>query len=311
MFPVDSNWTVDYFRNRDGRHLRTAFLRACGQPRANILFVPGFNMATEDYQEPLEELAAFDCNIYSLNPVNQGGSELLLADPRRPHHSIGVDRDGRDLLDYASDRITDEGVPTVVFGHSNGALISLTAVAMDKDNRIDAGINAAPFLRFKEDLVRKNADMIKRLPFPRRLREHFALGETGYIPQSDPRAKFKSSAYTGDPERAKRRDRLRAEDPSLRVGGATYGFVKETVRAQSRLLSPGVLEGLSLPMLSFVPARDEIVDQTAMMTELPRIPGNKIVVLDGAHELLLESDRIYRPLMDQTKKFIETLPRPA
>ena len=125
-----------------------------------------------------------------------------------------------------------------------------------------------------------------------------ALGgtrQTNYMPSTGPydRAQrpFARNDVTSDERRYRFTDDWFTTDPRLALGGPTVGWVKQAFRAMDRLMAPGMLERIGLPLMVVSATADRVVDASSHNTVVARVQGAQHVVMNGAeHEILMEAD---------------------
>lgn len=286
--PIPSNPTVGAIRTPDGVTLRFARWRPTARrSRGSILIVPGRAEAIEKYFEAIVELRRRGLHVLAIDLRGQGGSERLLADPRKGHVD-DFDEYVTDI-DAAAEQVLLPAMPPPYFAlaHSMGAAALLLA--------LDRG--GSPFERA---LLLAPLAGLCDLPFPRLARataagfDFFALG-AGYIPgggaTSIATKPFKGNRLTSDPVRYGRISELFATHPRLGIGDPTIRWTLAMFAAFRRFADRDFGRRLATPTLMLLPGADPLCSTPAAEALGRRIRGCRTILLPGArHEILTERD---------------------
>ena len=98
-FTQPEEWVSGEFANADGANLRFGILARHQHPVANIVIVNGLSEFAKKYFETVRNLDDLGYNVYCMDWRGQGASDRYLSDYFR-RHSLGFDRDERDLLQF-------------------------------------------------------------------------------------------------------------------------------------------------------------------------------------------------------------------
>ncbi|MFI5003314.1 MAG: alpha/beta fold hydrolase, partial [Reyranellales bacterium] len=176
--------------------------------------------------------------------------------------------------------------PILALSHSTSGNIVLRYLA----ERGAGPLAAAAFVSPMTGLCR--AFLIRTLlsvasPFGLRDREYMAA--TG--PYDPTPRNFATNDVTTDERRYRFTDEWFKADPRLQLGGPTIGWLRQAFRSIDRLMSPGVLERIDLPVLLVSAGDDHVVDRASHGPAVARMRKAEHVVVDGArHEILMETD---------------------
>jgi lysophospholipase len=270
-----------------GTRLRYACWNTPGTPRGSIVVLQGRAEFIEKYgTEVVPELLDRGFTVFAVDLRGQGLSDRPLADHDKGH----VD----DFATYVADlRLFLDKIiaptaprPILALSHSTSGNILLRSLAEQ-----GAGpLSAAAFVSPMTGLCR--AFLIRTLlavtsPFGRR-DEAYMLATGPY----DPRHRnFATNDVTADERRYRFTDQWFKSDPRLSLGGPTIGWLRQGLRSIDRLVSPGVLERIDLPVLVVSAGDDHVVDPTSHGPAVARMRDAQHVVVDGArHEILMETD---------------------
>ena len=80
--------------------------------------------------------------------------------------------------------------------------------------------------------------------------------------------------------------------PDVALGPPSWRWLKAALASIVRLDAPGVLERVATPVLLLGTDRDRLVSASAIRRAAARLPNARLVMLDGAHELLREADAV-------------------
>lgn len=288
--------------NADQIDLRYGALTVHANPIANIVIAPGLSEFGEKYFEMARLLSRLHCNVHVLHWRGQGGSPAYLSDRFR-RHSLGFDRDARDLLQFVDEKVTGPA-PKILIGHSMGGLISLLAMRKAPE-KFKAAMLSAPLMGFQHKLGKGMEALLARLPLPQRVLEGYMPGGGPWMKRSDPASTNKPDAFTSDPLRMHLHDMWMENRPSLRIGSPTMGFVQEASRSIMQLRSPGAAEAIPVPTLIFSAGDDRVVNTKEIFTLAARLPHGQHTHLPAAkHEIFLEDDNIRRPVFKAMHGFI-------
>ena len=215
----------------------------------------------------------------------QGLSHRDLADPLKGHargYKVYLD-DFRALLGAYSDRLPK---PWVAVAHSMGGCLTLLAMAQG-ETRFAGAILSAPMLGI-------------RTPFPLMASRiltsvNLMVGGGGRYTVAGPGKPFDSvfegNLLTHDPVRHARTWSLIAAEPSLALGGPTWGWIDFGLRATAYLARPETLRNVTVPVVIVSAEDDQLVDNAAQAAAARHLPQGKFITVPGAyHEILMETD---------------------
>lgn len=290
-FQAPAEWRWHSFNNGQGRTLRFGSAFPPSKPRWMVVILPGLSEFCEKYFETARDLLALGCAVWVLDWPGQGRSDrFFAADPER-RHTAGFDADIQSfdiwLRNYV--RPAGGGVPLALLAHSMGGHIALRWLA-DQPGLVQAAGFTAPMIgiRALSRLPRFAAPLLMQCVSR-------PLG-TRYVPGGGPwkvgAATLKAPVLlTSDPARGAVPDAWYAQDPALRVGGVTFGWIDAAYRSCLALQAPGLAERISIPCLVALAGRESLVDNHAARRFAARMPHARVLDLpQSLHEILMERD---------------------
>ncbi len=303
-FQQPKNWQWGILTNADHAGLRYGVLARHEKPRANIIIGPGLSEFSHKYFETAQLLSRLHYNVYILHWRGQGGSTPYLSD-RFLRHSLGLDRDARDLLQF-TDQIVPQNAPKILLAHSMGGLISTLALKT-APGKFAAAILLAPLYGFQHAFGKRFEALLAWLPMTQKMRERYMPGGGPWKARTDPESDKKPEDFSSDPIRNTLHDHWMTTEPSLRVGSPTMGFVQEASRSLLSLRAKNSAETIKTPLLIFSAGQDKIVRNAPIFNLVARLPQARHIHLPKAeHEILLETASIRRPVMKTIHSFIMT-----
>jgi lysophospholipase len=284
----------------DGTRLRMMLWRPEGA-RGSLLLVPGRTEFIERYAEIIADFLDRGLAVAILDLRNHGLSTRPLAN-RHKHYL-------RDFAPMVDDlglfvaRAADEGLPRPfhLLGHSMGGHVALR-FAHDHPQKIDKLILSAP-------MVGINFGALPPYLVRFLVQGAMALGRgQSYAPgQSDWRGDAKARAalrdyLTSDAERFADEDWQLEQQPDLKLGGVTWGWMAAALASCDLLQSPGYGEGITVPTAFILAGADRVVDNDAARALARNMPDAHVITIPNArHELMREAD----PMRDQFLKAVD------
>jgi len=307
--PIPSNPTVGAVRTPDGVTLRCARWRPTARRnRGSVLIVQGRSEAIEKYFETIVELRRRGFHVAAFDLRGQGGSQRLLADPRKGH----VD----DFDDYVTDidAIVDAVMtpsmpkPHFALAHSMGGAALLLA--------LDRGGSA-----FERAVILAPLVGLRDLAFPRLARaaaaafDFLALGAS-YVPGGGATAiatkPFARNPLTSDPDRYARIADVFATHRVLAVGDPTIRWTHAMFETFRRFGDRDFGRRMETPALMILPGGDLLCSTPAAEELAGRLRGCQKLIVPGArHELLTERDLYRRQFLAAWDAFIPGEAAPA
>jgi len=255
-----------------------------------ILISPGRIESYVKYPELAYDLFHCGYDVIIIDHRGQGRSGRLLADPYR-----GYVDDFEDYVDdleqlYQREIATRHYRHRYVLAHSMGAAI--TALLLTRQSvSFDAAALVAPMLGIPFPMPSWMAWRILNWAEKRAdMRESYAMGTGKWYPRP-----FAINHVTHSRERYRRSLRFYADDPTLRVGGPTYHWVRESVLAGQKILYQAT--DITAPILLLQAEEESVVENSAqelfgkVMSEAGK-PCDMKMIAGARHEILFESDNM-------------------
>jgi lysophospholipase len=286
-FKAPAGWQWGYLTNQDGARLRFGYARA-SKPRAVIVFVPGFTGCAEEFFETFKDFLNRGYDVFEMDWRGNGGSERYFSDNHDKIHSLGVDRDDRDLHQFIS-LVSQKkiGLPIFLIAHSYGGLVALMFLH-DHPGLVERAVLSSPACSFPKIppwLVQPVAELICGLGFA----NDYAFDQADY-PHLEPKL-LNAKMHTHDPERLRLPDALFNIHPELRVGGATWGFIDNFTGAVLQVTGPQYLASIKTPILICSGTDDRICYHEPHVLVARQLPSARLLTIyGGRHELMREDD---------------------
>lgn len=296
---VETRWAAP-----DGALLRRIdWLIPQGPCRGSLLFFPGRGDFYEKYLETLDDWHAAGWRVTAADWRGQAGSGRLGSDPLTGHiddFATWID----DLAAFWADWTSKTPAPHVIVGHSMGGHLVLRALAEHRINP-DAAVLSAPMLGFNDrgipsGIMHSAARLLRRLGDPRRPAWKWSE-KPGELPA------MRSRLLTHDDDRYEDELFWRDHRPETAMGPGSWGWVERAYASMRGLFRPGVLEGVTTPVLVLATTADGLVAYPAAERAAARLPRGQLVRFgdEARHELLREADPVRDKVMTAIDRFLD------
>jgi len=289
--------TVVWRTTDDGVRLRLGAWQA-ETPRGTILLFPGRTEYLEKYGKVVGDLTAAGWSVALIDWRGQGLSDRLDDDTRLGHVADFIDyqRDVAVLLDW----VDEIGLPSprVLLAHSMGGCIGLRALVDGLD--VERAVFSAPMWGIQMPTYARPLTYVIP-PMARMLKKEtvFAPGTkpTSYLVDTE----FAENMLTTDAETFAWLCSHVASDPDFALGGPSVQWVGSATQELDRLLK---LEKPSVPCLTFVGSREQIVSVEAMERYHAGWTSGELRTVDGAkHEMMMEAPSIRQRFLSESLAF--------
>ncbi len=288
--PVPSNPYVGAVVTPDGVTLRYARWRATARRnRGTVCLIQGRSECIEKYFEVIVELRRRGFAVLAFDVRGQGGSQRLLADPRKGHVD-DFDEYGIDINTVIRDVMLPEMPrPYFALSHSMGAAALL--LTLDKGGSpFDRAVMLAPLIGLVD------------VAFPRLAKaaaeafDFFALG-TSYVPGGGATSlvtrPFANNKLTSDPIRYQRMADIVGAFPQLGLGDPTIRWTLAMFDMFKRFEDRDFGHRISVPSLMILPGADPLCSTPAAEALATRLRACTMILVPGArHELLTERNSL-------------------
>lgn len=304
MSREQGQWRHQRLERPGGAYLRLSVWQPAAEPAvtASLLLLTGRSECVEKYAEIAADMAARGLQVLALDWRGQGGSSRDLPNRLKGH----IDRFDTylDDLDAAlailGPQVAD--MPFFALAHSMGGHLLLRHAA-ERPCPFKALLVSAPMLGihtapFPEPLAR----LLAAAMVARGRAADYAPGQLDW---AEPDPPFHNNRLTSDPVRFLAGHACYTADPTLALGGATWGWLDAAFRSMAHLLAPGMLERIAVPVLLMSALADRIVRPDRHRQATARLSRGTLKTYPGArHELLMEADPIRNQVLADIDTFL-------
>jgi lysophospholipase len=273
---------------------------ADSKARGHLLFAGGRGDFIEKY---LESYAYWHRAGWSVTAFDWRGQGLSRGE-NAPANPESFDRFIDDLESLMADWRSGarHGGPFVAIGHSMGGHLLLRTM-IERSTLLDAAILVAPML------------LVNSAPVPDWLGPNFA--EMMCLSGLRARPMWKTAKVLNRPGSQRQRlltaSRSRYEDelwwweqePELKLGIPTWGWMRAAYRSSSTWFTPDKLKRLETPVLLLATNQDRLVSPAAIRRIAGLLPNAELEMFnEAAHEILREEDPIRNRALDRIDAFL-------
>lgn len=300
-----------FFIQAGGLRLRAARFEA-DNPRAVCVLLNGQTEFIEKYFEVIDDLTRRGFSVATMDWRGQGGSDRLLANPRKAHIADFAlyDDDLDALMEQVVNPMQAEGeLKIIALAHSMGGHILLRRLH-DRKEEFAAVALCAPMIGIQpRGMSWWMVASVARILNHRAPSQAFVWGMAKRDHLTLP---FAAQIVTSDPVRYQRTHELLAAHPDLRLNGPTWGWLAAALKSILALHAPGYAEAIATPALIFAAGKDRICNSDALRAFAARMPQATCLTIAGAeHEILMERDVFRDQLWTACDSFMkEKTPRP-
>ena len=289
------------FKNPKGADIRYGHAKPEGEPKGRMVILGGFRESSEKYFEVANEMLAKGFEVWLMDWRGQGGSERYIKGSVKGHHE-GYDEQIETLHEFTQNVMPKSDKPLLMVGHSMGAHIGMRYLK-EHDGVFDSAILSSPMI----DIV--TAGLPK--PLARQMAKFAKAGHylEKYIPggtDCEGREPFEGNKKTSDPVRFEAANDVFDNNPAVKVGDATYGWVYNTFASIDVLNDEDYLKAIKTPILMEVSDNDKIVERSAQDRALKFLPNARKVEITGAmHEIWMEQDKYRNQWVQKVDEFLD------
>jgi lysophospholipase len=285
--PVPEGAVTGFLKTADNVSIRFARWNPTKPRKGTVCLFGGRGDMIEKFFEVIGDLRARGFAVAMIDWRGQGGSQRLLADPRKGHvrnfsdYQLDLEVFMRDVV------LPDCPAPMFALAHSMGGAIMLEALRLGR-RWFDRVVLSSPMIglygQLGTPLVRLAARTGVMLGFG-----------SSYIPGGGPFAitnrPFLGNLVTSDPVRYQRAASLVEAFPELGMGSPTFGWASAALQTMKRLRDPLYPSSLRQPMLILAAGEDRIVSTAATERFSVRLrAGSHLIVPGSRHEIMMERD---------------------
>lgn len=285
--PEPDGTVMALFAASDGVQLRGGFWPAHYASRGTLVVLQGRSETVEKYFETIGEWRARGFAVFTFDWRGQGGSQRLLADPRKGH--VAHFSDYQMDLDAAMNWLRAQGAPEPFygFGHSMGGAILIEAL-LRQPSLFARAATTAPML----DVV-----LVSHTVWAGRLAAVLAASGLGahYVPKGGPNPvllrPFENNILSRDHARHTRSRQILENAPQLALGDPTIQWVATSFAAMAHLRHSAAR--VTTPLLGVASAHDRVTSTLAAQAFFDAAPhGEFLSLADCEHEILIETDAV-------------------
>lgn len=297
------------WRAADGHPIRRIdWAGGTASPRRSILFLPGRGDNYEKYLETCEDWHRAGWRVTAADWRGQAGSGRLGMDATTGHvgdFAVWLE----DIAALWRDWRSTTPAPHVFAGHSMGGHLALRAVA---EGRIDpaALVLVAPMLGMAGPslplpVLQAVAGVMKRIGHPARPAWKWSE-KPGEIPAA------REALLTHDADRYADELWWREQRPELVMGPGSWGWVERAYASSRALFAPGVLDHVTIPVLTLATTADRLVKFAAIERACRRMPNCELIRFgpEARHEILREVDPVRDRAMAAIADFLDRVAPP-
>lgn len=297
QFLEPEGWRWHSF-TREGREIRFGSVFPKERiPDAVVICLPGLSEFGEKYFETARTCLDKNLAFWVLDWHGQGLSGRYLTDPQKRHCSR-FDDDVEDLhhfyLEYVKHACVhpDVGrIPVVMLAHSMGANIGMHYLRKYPEI-FECAAFSAPMFGLKA-LEKYSLELASYLAGAIQLfaGKRFAAGQKAW--HSRARRFEGNAALSNDPQRVQLHSAWFEKHPKLQVGGVTYGWLYNALKACAAINRPSFCTDIKTPCFMALAGQETVVNNQDIRTVAQRLPMCDLLEFSAArHEILMERDAI-------------------
>lgn len=300
--PAPEGGTIHWIEGLDGASIRTACWHAPSSTRGTTFVLPGKSEYIEKYFEVIGELLTRGFNVVALDWRGQGLSTRQVDHPTKAYIECFDDflADFEAVYNFYKEQLSG---PYVGLAHSMGGNIALRLVG---EHRVEfsALVTTAPMTGLNmPSFWEKTAEAVAQTAVGFGAGEYFIPGASNYDPLIED---FGGNSVTLDPGRHARTASIVKALPEIAQGGATYGWMHESLGSIRKITEPDFGRKVQLPVLILAAEKDRLVDPLTNRYVGVNIPGAEFHMIDGSlHEILMERDEIRKAFWTYFDEFLE------
>jgi lysophospholipase len=308
-FLEPAGWRWHHLKNSAGKRLRfgTAYPES-RIPSAVVVMLPGRAECAEKYFETAQDLLKRNLSVWILEWQGQGLSDRFIPSKPERNHSGPFTNHVEDLHEFILEYVKhacvhpDVGrIPMVMLAQSMGANIGLRYLHAHP-GMFEAAALSAPLLGITAVNEIPAGTLVARV-LSLVAGKSYAFGQHDWIEGSDPEDKVMLST---DPVRNTILNRWFLENPNLRVGGVTFGWVWNALQSCLFLQNPEVLKTIKTHCLIAVAGKEQLVDNTPIRAAAAALPYAKLLELpDSGHEIMMERDETRNQFLEAFMQLIK------
>ncbi len=303
LLPDDA---VAFWHAKDGWPLRTArFEPPADTPvRGSLLFLNGRADALEKYAEAMRDWAAGGWRVTGFDWRGQGGSGRFAPSAPLLGHVADFEVWLADLEDYAAQWRAQTSGPHVVIAHSMGGHLLMRALS-ERRMVADAVVLVAPMIGLVAGGIPHA--MARRISETLCVLGLFSYPVWPARARTAEREEVLRERLTHSRERFEQEQEMRRLRPDLAMDAPSWGWLRAAYRSIDKLLAPGRVEEIELPVLILASRADRLVSAVAIEALAKRLSKARLHFYgaEAAHEILREADPVRNDALTRIDAFLK------
>ncbi|MDG1709549.1 MAG: alpha/beta hydrolase, partial [Emcibacteraceae bacterium] len=251
---------TDYFETSDGMRLRYGVFPAEGMAMGTIFLINGHREFIEKYTEFIDDFRKRGFHVFTMDHRGQGLSDRALKNKRKSHNP-DFGRIIRDMDEFVHEiiRPAELGLPVFMVAHSWGSHLGLRYLHR-YPNVVDKAVLLSPMMDLDHHgffymlFAKVYFKIMNTLGFSKM----FAPGQARRRNMIDHGETFK--VLTHDLERYNKGQAALENNPSLFVGGVTFGWIKGALASIKIIKSEKFMENIETPTLFLLSGDEQVVN---------------------------------------------------
>lgn len=268
--------------------------------RGTVVILHGFTESVEKFDELIYSLVKHHYSVCAYDQRGHGRSAHAEGLPDDSvTHVDAFDEYVRDLEQVLDQVVSKMPAPYLLFSHSMGGAVSALYLEGHAEP-FERAVFCAPMIACDRGglpmLLAKGICLFPCAVGRGKARNFIAKPYAG--PED-----FETSCASCK-ERFERYNRFRAEHREFQNSGPTYRWTLEALRVTARILAPGAVEKIRIPVLLYTAGKDNMVLPEQQRLFVERLPKGKQVLVPGAkHEIYFSEDDVLFPWWRQILAF--------
>jgi lysophospholipase len=296
-----------FIEANDGTKLRTAFWPALTNQQTppahgSVVLLQGRREFIEKYYETINDLRDRGFAVYTLDWRGQGLSQRPLANAQKGYVE-NFDQYLSDLKLFMETQVLPHAPrPLYLVGHSMGGHCALRFLH-DHPGVFDKAVLSAPMVEIELGVLTGLSKAIVKSMMSLGRGQEYALFQNDF---SEKGREKEIDLLSSDPVRLQIEVINYRQNPDLRLGGVTYGWLNAAFQSINTLSAPGYAEAIKTPILMAIGSADKVVSQKALINLAARLPHGRHQMIAGArHELLIERNELRNQFWTAFDRFIK------
>lgn len=300
---IASVTTSGYFKSTDDADIYYEYYTA-PSAKGNIVVSHGFTESLEKYTELAYYFLQEGYNVYMIDHRGHGLSErttsdLSLVDVKSFDNYIN------DLYTFINEFITSkqDNLPLFLFAHSMGGGIG-TGLLETYPDLFDAAVLSSPMLginlgsvpKFAANLIANTATLLGQ-------GSQYVISHSSFNPEDETLDASSSSSLA----RFNYYLNKKLNNTHLQTSGASYSWLKESLKATREMTKTKNLERITTPILLFQSENDSLVLPEPQYTLVNNVPSAKLIfVPEAKHELFSTPNEVFIPYLNTVLDFYKS-----